>query len=649
MKIVLITMIRNESAIIKRCLTAVEDIVDAYCVHDTGSTDNTCEVVDEFLKTRVGCLTQSEWRNFGYNRTQSFIKAHDYVRDTLLWDLKDTFGLLLDADMVFVPGTLRQQVLTEKGYCILQKNGNLEYPNCRLVRMDYDWTCRGVTHEYWDGPTANLPRSVCHIDDRNDGGCKADKFERDARLLEQGLEEEPTNVRYMFYLAQTYHSLGRWQDCIAMYKKRIEAGGWEEEVWYSHYMIGQTWLTLGNVPKFQYWMEKAIARRPWRAEPFYKLTKYFREKGDQQKAWYYCLKCRSLGVPDDALFVEKDVYTGLFDYEATILAYYVKSPDGLKESMFYLLRDAPNNADNVYTNIGFYVKPLKADRSLFPIDGTICGLDFHPSSVSVLKLGENSPIYNVRFVNYSINHKTGAYQMKRDGNWSESHHVHTKNVCLFADGTHKIMDDSSIILPKCDTHIHGLEDIRLFEGVDKGIYFTATQREYSDKLRILYGEYDSKAGYYRNYYIIESPDNDECEKNWLGVPHTEYMIYKWHPLRIGKNDGRNLDIRISYNTPWFFKHLRGSAIAQRNGELWCLTHFVEYSTPRKYYHCMVILNEKTYKPLRISLPFVFEAPQIEYCTGMLIQEDTIKFFVSLWDGNPSVFTAYLHVFNWLHI
>ena len=40
------------------------------------------------------------------------------------------------------------------------------------------------------------------IDDRGDGGCKEDKFERDERLLRQGLEEEPNNGRFLFYLAQ---------------------------------------------------------------------------------------------------------------------------------------------------------------------------------------------------------------------------------------------------------------------------------------------------------------------------------------------------------------------------------------------------------------------------------------------------------------
>ena len=229
-------MVRNESKIIERCLKAVEGLVDAFCVHDTGSTDNTCELVEQFLKTRKGCLTKSEWRDFGYNRTESFREAKKFLAED---DLAQTYGLLLDGDMVFEAGTLLQQTLTEKGYTLVQKNGNLEYPNCRLVRMDHDWVCKGVTHEYWDGPTTSLSKSICYIDDRNDGGCKSDKYERDARLLERGLLEEPENVRYMFYLAQTYNCLGRHEDAIGMYKKRFKAGGWIEEQWYSLYMIGQ--------------------------------------------------------------------------------------------------------------------------------------------------------------------------------------------------------------------------------------------------------------------------------------------------------------------------------------------------------------------------------------------------------------------------
>jgi glycosyltransferase involved in cell wall biosynthesis len=301
MKIVLILMVRNESKIIQRCLKAVEGIVDAFCVHDTGSTDNTCELVEEFLQTHRGCLTKSEWRDFGYNRTESFREAQKFLQGN---ELSQTYGLLLDGDMVFESGTLLDQILTEKGYTVIQRNGGLEYPNCRLVRMDYDWVCKGVTHEYWDGPTSSLPKSVCYIDDKNDGGCKSDKFERDARLLEKGMADEPDNVRYIFYLAQTYHCLNRHKEAIQMYKKRVNAGGWAEEQWYSLYMIGKTYMTLGNIPSFEKYMLKAFETRPNRAEPLYMLTKYFREHSLHFKSYQYMMMGMAIPYPSDSLFIE---------------------------------------------------------------------------------------------------------------------------------------------------------------------------------------------------------------------------------------------------------------------------------------------------------------------------------------------------------
>ena len=172
MKFVLILMVRNESKIIQRCLESVESVVDAFCVHDTGSKDNTVEIANEFVKTRKGCVTGSEWKDFGHNRTLSFRAARDYVQHGLKWDLATTYGLLLDADMVFEAGTLKHHPLGELGYTIVQSNGSIEYPNCRLIRMDYAWVCKGVTHEYWDGATEAIPKSVCWINDKNDGGCK---------------------------------------------------------------------------------------------------------------------------------------------------------------------------------------------------------------------------------------------------------------------------------------------------------------------------------------------------------------------------------------------------------------------------------------------------------------------------------------------
>jgi glycosyltransferase involved in cell wall biosynthesis len=642
MKLILILMVRNESRILERCLKAVEDLVEAFCIHDTGSTDNTCEIAQTFLENgRKGCLTESVWRDFGYNRTASFVAAQDYLKATG-WDLKDTYGLLLDADMIFMPGNLKQQPLGDVGYSAIQVAGNLEYPNCRLVRMDYPWVCRGVTHEYWDGATTPLPKSVCWVDDRNDGGCKSDKFERDARLLEKGLEENPKNERYMFYLAQTYHSLGRWKDSIAMYKKRFDSGGWDEERWYSLYMIGDCYLKLDDPLKFELYMQKAMKFRPGRAEAPYALAKYYREKSQHYKAWHYVLQGRNLPYSTDSLFIVKPIYTNLFHYEATILMYYIgKQEEGLQESMKYLLTKS-ENLDSVYQNMAFYVKPLGSILRTHDVPRDAAGSDFHPSSISFL-----GDVQNVRFVNYIIDQRNGSYTMKQ-GTYSPDHKVRTRNVLW--NGTTACLLEESIDLPRRDSRIEGLEDLRIYND-EKGVTrFVATSSEYTPKIRMVSGIYDIETSQIRECAVLEPPTDTDCEKNWLPISGTRKILYKWHPLQIGSIDNNKLDIETTHTTPWFFKHLRGSAIPIRVGqELWTLAHYVEYSQPRKYFHCFVSLDPETYKPNAITLPFVFKAHGIEYCLGCKKQGSSIVFAFSSWDDNPCLTVVPQSHFQWIQL
>ena len=640
MKLVLILMVRNESRILERCLKAVEHVVDAFCIHDTGSTDTTCEIAKEWLKTRDGCLTHSVWQDFGYNRTQSFEHAQTYVEGAG-WDTKDTYGLLLDADMIFHVGTLKTETLTDIGYTALQVAGHLEYPNCRLVRMDHPWKCLGVTHEYWDGLTTALPRSVCWIEDQNDGGCKSDKFERDARLLEKGLAENPTNERYMFYLAQTYHSLGRWKDSIAMYKKRFEAGGWVEEQWYSLYMIADSYLKQGNPLKFEMYMQKAMRFRPGRAEASYALAKHFREVGDHYKAWHYVLKGKDLPYTTDSLFITKAVYTGLFDYEATILMYYVgKLEQGLRASMEYMLNNTEHR-DSVYRNIGFYIKPLGTPTVNHPVPRDAAGADFHPSSVSII----SGTHQNVRFVNYIIDQRNGSYSMK-EGTYSPDHLVRTRNVLWDGMMAGLMKEDTTGLTPR-NSRIRGLEDVRVYTDAKGVMRFLATSCEFSPKIRVVGGLYDTSI---HDCVVFEPPSDTDCEKNWLPVNGTDDVIYRWFPLQVGTLEENRMVVHTTHATPWFFSHLRGSASPIRVGsDLWVLTHFVEYTQPRKYYHCFVTLDPGSYAPKAVSLPFVFKATGIEYCLGCSLKGNEILFAFSSWDDNPATTLVPVSQFEWIQV
>lgn len=264
-KIVLCMIVKNESKIIRRCLDSARSVIDAISICDTGSTDNTVELIKQAIADFgiPGVVHQHEWKNFGHNRSLSFTATRQFSLD-LGFNLKDTYSLLLDADMMLDIGDdFVKKDLVKDGYLLQQYNSSLVYYNMRLVKMIHLWKCIGVTHEYWgivneDGKEiseyadeSGKKHKYDHphletlkIDDRNDGGCKADKFERDIRLLSQGVIDEPDNVRYKFYLARSYEDSGKIEDALEWYQKRIDAKGWWEEVWYSHYAMGRCYQKL---------------------------------------------------------------------------------------------------------------------------------------------------------------------------------------------------------------------------------------------------------------------------------------------------------------------------------------------------------------------------------------------------------------------
>jgi len=232
-----VLMVRNESRILERCILSL-GCCDRILVVDTGSTDDTVQIAE-----RWGCaVRRHEWVNFGHNRSRSFAEAQALAPCCR----EAEWALVIDADMRLVADADKLRRFLERsdhaGLTVLQKAGTLEYRNVRLMRLSEDWRCKGVTHEYWacrEGTVGEVPREIAWIDDVGDGGCKRDKFERDARLLEEGLKEEPDNERYFFYLANTKACEGKIDEARELYKRRVDAGGWQEEVWYSMYQLAK--------------------------------------------------------------------------------------------------------------------------------------------------------------------------------------------------------------------------------------------------------------------------------------------------------------------------------------------------------------------------------------------------------------------------
>ena len=346
-------IVKNESRIIKRCLDSVLPLIDSYCIIDTGSTDGTQEIILETLKDLPGELIERPWVNFGHNRQE----ALDLGRK---WG---NFLLLVDADMVLrIKDSFGKSMIDNSvdSYEIIQVNGSLSYYNLRLVNTRLEWKCIGVTHEYYGADGASKRETMDHLwfDDISDGGSKGDKFERDIMLLTQGLIDEPKNERYMFYLAQSYKDTGNFEKAIEWYKKRIDAGGWREEVWYSYYMISSCYVNLDNLEEAEKWAIDGHRYYPVRSEALYLMCKTYRIKGMHEKSYKFYKLGSGIPYPKgDRLFINSAIYTRkLFEYEYSIIHYYLfpeKRVEGLRSSVTYINRFG-EHFESVYNNLKFY-------------------------------------------------------------------------------------------------------------------------------------------------------------------------------------------------------------------------------------------------------------------------------------------------------
>jgi glycosyltransferase involved in cell wall biosynthesis len=651
-------MVKNEEKIITRCIErAIEcGIIDAILIYDTGSCDKTVEIASSLaahISIPSHLVQQTNWKNFGFNRSLSFDHCVDFCK-TLNWPMETTYALVMDADMILCTELNDsddinvidiKQLFSAPGYTIEQRSGSLIYRNSRFLQLSTPWKCLGVTHEYWDGAQCSFT-NLCYIEDVGDGGCKDDKFERDERLLSQGILDEPNNVRYMFYLAQTLQNLKRFPEAIAMYRKRVKAGGWYQEQWYSAYQLCRIFKELGNYAKMEYWGLRASGIDNERVENLCFLTQVFRERSSHFKAWEYMKKGIAIPTPtSDKLFLDNSLYNKGLLYEKTILNYYVQ-PLQRKENLRDLINYCNKYDDIAYSNLLHYVDaiPILWQKELrFPTE--IIENEKYIASSTSFRRTKYGYLLNVRYVNYTIR-PDGSYDIGNTGK------VNTRNICYVSRTCFESMKKISEMVTveskfKESSYITGIEDIRL---TPEGQTFTGTSMEYNSNnyIQQVIGNYFQDLQELTNsneelqelniltdIREIKSPTGSPCEKNWVYMNDGNY-VYQWHPLQIGKiiNAELLIDSSKTKKTPNIFKHVRGSSNAVFHDEFfYFIVHLVQYTSPRKYYH-MVVRFDKLMDKFEWTDPFYFMNNAIEYVLSITIDQLQLITIVSQNDANP---------------
>lgn len=348
-------IVKNESKVIKRLLDSVKHIIDDYVIVDTGSTDNTKSIIEDFSKENniSGKIFDSRFKDFAHNRNEAL--------DLAKQNSNSDFFLLLDGDMVLKNlNFLKQDLIAKQVLKINQRNSNIEWSNIRIISRDVDSKYIGVTHEYLDIGNAKIENlKSLYIQDYGDGGAKKDKFTRDIILLSNALEIEPYNSRYNFYLAQSYKDIQDYDKALKYYKERIKLKGWIEEVWYAYYMISFIYLQKNELEKAEEYAIKGFITYPKRSENLYLLLKHYREKKNYEKAYSYYLLGKDIKKNGNQLFVEHQVYDYGFDLEFSIINYYLNDlnkEDGKKACLRILDSNANEQIKELTKNNLLYYK-----------------------------------------------------------------------------------------------------------------------------------------------------------------------------------------------------------------------------------------------------------------------------------------------------
>lgn len=311
-------IVKNESAIIERCLRSMAPHIGAWIICDTGSTDDTETLITRFFEAEgiPGELHRAEFHDFSQARNA----ALDFARASALdYD----YILFCDADMELVIDDPRfADEIDDVAYMLLQRN-RLAYYNTRLLRRDSTARYVGVTHEYLDVGTAIAKLGGAWFIDHAAGSNRVNKFERDARLLEEALVTDPGNARYVFYLAQSLRDAGRLAEAKRVYVRRAGMGGWQEEVAYSLLQVAVIDERLGRpLEDVRRAYLAAYHARPARIEALVELARLSRKSERWADALLYARAAVAAHRPDDALFIDEPTYAWRALDELAIAAWF---------------------------------------------------------------------------------------------------------------------------------------------------------------------------------------------------------------------------------------------------------------------------------------------------------------------------------------
>ena len=332
-------IVRNEQEDLPACLESIK-FVDALWIVDTGSTDHTQSVIEEFCRTNgFEFTTPQNYKQWTYSGAsladnkricvfELYTWASEFVANN--WQLQDfskarnqyvqaldslvDWILWVDADdIVLHPQEIPRLVempFDIFGFQIVAKASERGFIHHRLWRTKRGVKYEGACHEYpkWpaDFRAQNTEYKVLHRWSIHAG--QELPVSRNLRILEHEYKIGKKDSRTLFYLANSYRDAGKFREAIDIYREYLAQKTWHDEMIFARLYLTRCHRFLGELgPGFTTGFE-AIAQDQRFSEVWMELCYMYRLAGNHEKAIAMAL-CALQPIPPSTMFIEPNKYS----------------------------------------------------------------------------------------------------------------------------------------------------------------------------------------------------------------------------------------------------------------------------------------------------------------------------------------------------
>lgn len=296
-------IVRDVETTIERCLSTFKECVDEIVVVDTGSKDNSLEIIKKFTDK----IYHFTWINdFSAARNLSFEKCNS---DFIFWVDGDDYILPADIKKVNeLDYTDKEIIICNYEYAHDEFGNSLStVPRERIIRRSLGLKWQGRIHEC-------LPlNGQLYISDISTHHNKQHgTSERNLAILEQVVQED-ASPRNLYYLGKEYAEMGKWDEAIKYLEIFLgKKEGFWEDVYQAYYKLSNIYFQKGDETNFKENIFKSIAIEERWAEPYNLLGLFYLNKQQWDKAIFWYEAALKVKRPKELLtFYQPEYYTWL--------------------------------------------------------------------------------------------------------------------------------------------------------------------------------------------------------------------------------------------------------------------------------------------------------------------------------------------------